>query len=62
VRPVYIAVATSVDDLPEGSPYMRRRMPLNEFTVAVRKRYPEIITYLQKGIDRYIVLRAKGGG
>ncbi|MBI2766783.1 MAG: hypothetical protein HYX53_12860 [Chloroflexi bacterium] len=60
VRPVYIAIAKKVDNLPEGSTYQRRRMPLNEFTVAVRKRYPEIVVYLEKAIDRYMVLRAKG--
>ncbi|MGE5595816.1 MAG: hypothetical protein ACM3S1_07255 [Hyphomicrobiales bacterium] len=60
VRPIYLAVAKSVEDVPEGSPYVRRRLPLNETSKAIRTRYPELERYLAKALNRYMVLRARG--
>jgi len=60
VRPFYVLVAKTVKDLPDDSLYERRRFPLNEYTVALRARYPEILDYLALATNRYAVLRAKG--
>lgn len=60
VRPIYLAVAETIDDVPDESGYVRRRMPFNEHSKAIRARYPEIEPYITKALDRYMVLRAKG--
>ncbi len=60
VRPLYVAAAQEVDDMPDGSAYERRRFPLNEYIVAMRARYPELIDYLGMGDARYAVMRSKG--
>ena len=60
VRPIYLAVAATIDDVPDESGYVRRRMPFNEHSKAVRARYPELEPYITKALDRYMVLRAKG--
>jgi ADP-ribose pyrophosphatase YjhB (NUDIX family) len=60
VRPLYVAVASSVDDIPEDSGYERRRLPLNQHHKALRERYPEIDEYIGKAAQRYAVLHARG--
>lgn len=60
VRPIYLAVAKSIGDVPEETGYARRRLPFNEHARAIRDRYPELQGYLSKALDRYMVLRAKG--
>lgn len=59
-RPIYVVTASAVDDIPEGSPYQRRRLPINEHIKALRERYPEIDDYLSEAAEKYLVLRAKG--
>ncbi len=58
VRPLYLVVAGDVGDTPAG--WERRRLPLNEFMVALRARYPELDEYLGKAALRYAVLRKEG--
>jgi hypothetical protein len=60
VRPVYLVVAKKVDDLGAESPYERRRLPMNEYLIAVRNRYPERADQFGEAGQRYAVLRAKG--
>ncbi|MEO8540437.1 MAG: hypothetical protein ABI577_11910 [bacterium] len=60
LRPLYLIVAKTVNDLPDGSGYERRRFPLNEYLVALRARYPELLDYIGLATNRYGVLRAKG--
>ena len=58
VRPLYLVVAKEVGDTPGG--WERRRLPMNEFMVALRSRYPELDEYLGKAALRYAVLRKEG--
>lgn len=60
VRPLYVVTAKKVDDLPDGSAYERRRFPMNEYMVAMRARYPELLDYLTMAVSRYAVMRARG--
>lgn len=60
VRPLYLIAAKKVEDLPDSSTYERRRFPLNEYMVALRARYPELLDYLGLAASRYAILRAKG--
>lgn len=59
-RPIYVLSAKKVDDIPEGSPYQRRRLPINEHVKALRERYPEIDDYMSEAAEKYLVLRARG--
>lgn len=61
VRPLYLVVAKKVDDLPAGSAYEKRRLPLNEYMRAIRGRYPELADPISDAGQRYAVIRAKGG-
>jgi hypothetical protein len=60
LRPLYIVSAKKVGDIPDGSAYQRRRLPMNEFGRALRGRYREIDDYVEKALDRYLILHAKG--
>lgn len=60
VRPLYVAVASEIDDVPEDSGFERRRMRLNEHSKALRARYPEIDEYIVKAMHRYSVLQVSG--
>lgn len=60
VRPLYIVIAGKVDDVPEASGYERRRVILNDYLTAMRNRYPEIRSYMERAHDRYLTMRAKG--
>jgi len=60
IRPLYMVVAKSVKDIGKSSGYERRRLPLNEFGVAIRNRYPEIVDYVVKTLDRYVILTRTG--
>jgi hypothetical protein len=60
VRPIYLAVAKKVEDLPGESEYERRRLPLNQHFSALRARYPELEDYLGNAAQQYAVMRAKG--
>jgi hypothetical protein len=58
IRPFYLVVAKEVGTTPSG--WERRRLPLNEFMVALRARYPELDEYLGKAAFRYALLRKEG--
>ncbi len=60
LRPLYLVVARSVSDVPAESGFERRRFPMNEYMVAMRARYPELVDYLGLAANRYGVLRSKG--
>jgi hypothetical protein len=60
VRPIYLFVATKMQDVGRGSAFERRRMPLNEFTKALRDHYPELQMTMTRAVDRYLVMQAKG--
>jgi ADP-ribose pyrophosphatase YjhB (NUDIX family) len=60
VRPLYVLVAKTVDDLPAASGFERRRLPLNEHMAAIRKRYPELDQDMARGAQRYAVMVARG--
>lgn len=59
VRPFYVVVAKSVTDVPPNSGFERRRFPLNEYAVAMRARYPELIDHLPAAFNWYAVYKAK---
>jgi len=59
VRPVYLVVAKQVKDLGPGASFERRRLPINEYSAAIRIRYPEFEAYLSEGVQRYAVLHAR---
>lgn len=59
-RPIYVLVATKIDDVPEGSPFVRRRLPLNEYLMALRDRYPEIGKHMTEASEKYSIMRARG--
>ncbi len=60
VRPLYVVVAKKVADVPDDSPYERRRLPLNEHLAVMRNRYPEIREHMDAAAGRYVQMRAKG--
>lgn len=60
VRPIYRLVAKTVKDLGPDAPFERRRLPLNEYAMAIRTRYPELHHYLVPALDEYIAMRARG--
>lgn len=60
LRPLYIVAAKSVETVPPDSAYERRRMPLNEYAMAMRARYPEIEPHITTLLQRYAVMLAKG--
>jgi ADP-ribose pyrophosphatase YjhB (NUDIX family) len=60
VQPLYLAVAGSVKDIPEGLPYQRRRLPINEFLRELRAAHPEIERHIADAGQKYAVLRAEG--
>ncbi len=59
-RPVYIVAGKSVKDIPASSNYERRRLPLNEYAVAVRRLHSEVDVGFSHAIDQYLLLRSKG--
>ena len=59
LRPLYILSAKAVKDTPANSPWERRRFPQNEYAVAIRARYPEIMEQLVKAFGRYAVMYAQ---
>lgn len=59
-RPLYLVVAKQVGDLAKGSQFEKRRLPLNEYMMALRLRYTELTDQLAIAGQRYAVLRAKG--
>lgn len=60
VRPIYLVVAAEIGDLPEGSPWERRRFPIADYLRVLRTRYPELDAYLGEAGQRYLVLRSAG--
>jgi len=60
LRPLYLVAASDVETVPPDSGYERRRMPLNEYGVAMRARYPEIEPHITTLLQRYAVMLAKG--
>ena len=62
VRPLYLAVAKKVEDVPDGTGYVRRRLPRNEYMKAMRDRYAEMKDYVGMAGSHYVMLQAKGQG
>ena len=60
MRPIYLIIAKQVKDLGPSAAYERRRLPLNEYTMAIRTRYPELHNYMVPAVDVYLTLRARG--
>lgn len=60
IRPFYLIVAKQVGDLAKDSAFEKRRLPANEYMMALRQRYPELAEQLSIAGQRYAVLRAKG--
>ena len=60
VRTFSLVIAETMGQIPEESEYTRRRLPLSEYAVAIRKRYPEFTKHLGKALDQYIIMQAKG--
>ncbi len=60
IRPLYLVAAKQVLDLGRGAATERRRLPMNEYMMALRGRYSEIADYLGKAVERYMILRAHG--
>lgn len=60
LRPLYIVAVSSADVVPAASGYERRRMPLNEYGMAMRARYPEIEPHITTLLQRYGVMLARG--
>lgn len=60
VRPIYMLAAKQIRDLGSTASFERRRLPMNEYMVAIRNRYPEIDDYIPKAVERYVILRARG--
>ncbi len=59
-RPIFVLVAKKVDDIPDGSAFVRRRLPLNEHLMALRDRYPEIHRHMTEASEKYSIMRARG--
>lgn len=62
VRPVYLFVATKMQEIGKDSGFERRRLPINEFVRALRAGYPELQDSLTGAVDRYMVAQGKSGG
>ena len=62
VRPVYLFVATKMQEIGKESGFERRRLPINEYVRVLRAGYPELQDSLTTALDRYIVQQAKGAG
>ena len=60
VMPFYTVGARRVAMSPRDPGFERRRLPLNEYGVALRKRYPQFIPYFPAMVDRYVILKAQG--
>ena len=60
IRPLYVAVASEVGPVPDGSGYHRRRLPMNQFQNEVRKRYLLLSDHFAKGLNRYTILERTG--
>lgn len=61
VRPFFVVTAKKVSSgAIKDTGFERRRLPLNQYMVALRARYPELDDYIAKGALRYEVIRTKG--
>ena len=60
LRPLYVAVASEVGPVPDGSDYHRRRLRMNEFQNELRKRYPTFHQHFMRGLGQYLVLERTG--
>ena len=60
VRPLYLVAAKQIKDLGREAATERRRLPMNEYMMALRGRYPEIDDYLGTAVERYMIMRARG--
>ncbi len=59
VRPFYVSVAKTITDVAPNSGFERRRFPLNEYAVALRARYPELLDHLPAAFNWFAVYKAK---
>lgn len=60
VRPLFVSVADEIGDVPEESGWERRRLPLNEHGLTLRRRYPEMDQYIDLARQHYGVLLGRG--
>jgi hypothetical protein len=60
VRPFVVAAAKKVADTTGDPAFERRRMPINEFILALRARYPEFYEQFGLMVDRYLTMRSRG--
>lgn len=60
LRPLYVAVASEVGPVPDGSGFHRRRLPMNQYQNELRKRYPTLAGHFLKGLSRYLILERTG--
>ena len=60
IRPLYVAVASEIGPVPDGSGYHRRRLPMNQYQNELRKRYPSLEQHFIKGLSRYLILERTG--
>ena len=61
LRAFYLFVAKQVKDLGRDAAYERRRLPLNQQMVAIRKRYPEFEDHFSKAASAYALRQARSG-
>ncbi len=60
VQPLYLVIAKSLGNMASNTAWERRRLPYNEFIVALRAAYPLFHEQYGDTTDRYLVLRARG--
>ncbi|MXW26109.1 MAG: hypothetical protein F4Z77_07470 [Dehalococcoidia bacterium] len=60
VRPLYVAVASELNPVPEETGYHRRRLPMNQFQNELRNRYLLLSQHLFTGLNRYTILERTG--
>ncbi|MFQ5380034.1 MAG: hypothetical protein ACE5EF_00215 [Dehalococcoidia bacterium] len=60
VIPFYTVPARRVAMNPRDAGFERRRLPLNEYGTALRRRYPQYIPYFSAMVERYVILQAQG--
>lgn len=60
VIPFYTVGARRVGTNPKDAEFERRRLPLNEYGVALRQRYPEFVRFFPRVVERYLVLQTQG--
>jgi len=60
IRPFLVVVAKKIGDIPEDSPYERRRLPINEYGREVRRQYAAFDEHVTAALDRYLIMLRRG--